>query len=211
MFDVYLVEDTVNPPNGCVEVLGQQNWGTWTIEDETFIQTYAIPENGSIFVEDNAWIDGQIETARVTIAAGRFPDNPAQRPDIVVNRDLLYTNYDGQDSIGIIAQGDFSVGWDSSDFLRIDAALIAQNGRVGRYYYRPPAGMQNRCAPFHVRDTITLYGVIITNQRYGFAYTDGTGYQNRNIIYDNNLLFAPPPGFPLTSDEYQQISWEEIQ
>ena len=53
--------------------------------------------------------------------------------------------------------------------------------------------------------------MIVTDQRYGFAYTDGTGYQTRNIIYDANLLYSPPPSFPLTSDQYQTISWEEVK
>jgi hypothetical protein len=58
---------------------------------------------------------------------------------------------------------------------------------------------------------ITLYGMIATNLRYGFAYTDGTGYADRIIIYDSNLLYSPPPSFPLTSDKYTTISWEEIE
>jgi hypothetical protein len=55
-----------------------------------------------------------------------------------------------------------------------------------------------------------LYGMIGTNQRYGYAYTDGSGYQNRDITYDANLLYGPPPSFPLTSDQYEILSWEEL-
>ena len=58
------------------------------------------------------------------------------------------------------------------------------------------------------RAAITLFGMIGTNARYGFAYTDGNGYQDRNIIYDANLLYAPPPSFPLTTDQYVTISWK---
>ena len=52
--------------------------------------------------------------------------------------------------------------------------------------------------------------MIGTNLRYGFAYTDGTGYVTRNITYDGNLLYGPPPSFPLTSDQYTTISWREL-
>lgn len=69
----------------------------------------------------------------------------------------------------------------------------------------------NTCAPYHIRQTVTLYGMIATSKRYGFAYTDGTGYQNRNLTYDANLLYGPPPSFPLTSDQYTILSWEEIE
>lgn len=213
-FDLYRVTNLVAVPNGCTNVIGQQGWGTWSIRagGEVFLQNYPFPANGLIFVEDHVWVNGQINTARLTIASGRFPDVPAQRTNIIVNNDITYTNYDGQDALAFIAQGNFNVGMVSEDDLRIDAALIAQNGRVGRHYYRPPTlPAQPRCSPYHIRSVITLYGMIATNQRYGFAYTDGTGYQTRNIIYDANLLYSPPPSFPLTSDQYTTISWEEVK
>ena len=47
--------------------------------------------------------------------------------------------------------------------------------------------------------------------RYGFAYTNGTGYTTRNLIYDSNFLYGPPPSFPLAGSNYVQISWEEVQ
>lgn len=210
-FDIYRVDALSPIPNGCVEVLGQEGWGSWSIGTggETFLGNYTFPENGLIFAEDHVWVDGQIDTARITIAACRFPDNPAHRRNIIVNNNLLYTNYDGRDVISLIAQGNFNVGFISADNLRIDAALIAQNGRVGRHYYRPPTMTQTRCSPYHIRQSITLYGMIATNERYGFSYTDGTGYQIRNIIYDANLLYSPPPSFPLTSDQYIIMSWKE--
>ena len=59
-------------------------------------------------------------------------------------------------------------------------------------------------------DLLSLFFFMATFLRYGFAYTNGTGYQNRNITYDANLLYGPPPSFPLTSEQYEPISWEEI-
>jgi hypothetical protein len=87
-------------------------------------------------------------------------------------------------------------------------ALIAQNGRIGRYYYS--TSCKSGGTNWYTRDTITLYGMLATYARYGFAYTDGTGYTNRLINYDANLLYGPPPSFPLTSDQYTTISWEEF-
>lgn len=205
-FDVYRVTSLTTASSNCQnDNPGQTGWGTWSIQNQTFVANYALPGNGIIFVEDHVWVDGQINTARVTIAAGRFPDNAATRKNITVNSDLKYTNYDGQDAIALIAQGNFNVGLSSADTLRIDAAIIAQNGRVGRHYY------SNRCGTGYSRSTLTLYGMIGTNTRYGFAYTDNTGYATRNINYDGNLLYAPPPSFPLTSNQYSTISWEEVQ
>lgn len=210
-FDLYKVTKIENPPNGCVSVVGQQDWGTWSIEEEQFIDNRPFPTNKLIFVEDDVWIEGQISNARLTVGAAIFPDNPSKRAAITVNNNLLYTNYDGKDALALISQGNFNVGMKSADTLRIDAALVAQNGRAGRYYYKNASGNQDRCAPYAVREEITLYGMLMSNQRYGFAYTDGTGYQKRNLIYDSNLLYGPPPSFPLISSTYQTISWEEVK
>ncbi len=205
-FDLYKVTSLRSAPNGCNNSQSQTGWGTWSINNRTLINNYPLPANGIIFVEDHVWVDGQINSARVTIAAGKFPDALATRKDIIVNKDLLYTNYDGQDTIALVAQGNVTVGFYSDDSLKIDAALIAQNARVGRFYYS-----QASCGTYATRSDITLYGMLGTNKRYGFAYTDDTGYGVRNITYDSNLLYAPPPSFPLTSNQYSILSWEEIK
>ncbi|MFA6515311.1 MAG: hypothetical protein WCT42_03550 [Candidatus Paceibacterota bacterium] len=209
-YDLYRVNSLASATNSCSSNsnFGDPTWGTWSIKasnGQSLIGNFNNPTNGLIFVEDNVWVDGQINTARITIAAGKFPDNPSQRKNIFINNDLLYTNYDGQDSIGLIAQEDVTVGMISEDNLRIDAALMANNGRAGRHYYG------SQCSPYHLRSLLTLYGMIGSNQRYGFAYTNNTGYDIRTIIYDANLLYGPPPSFPLTSDKYTTISWDEIE
>lgn len=212
-FDIYKVTSLQSTPNNCNNGQNQSGWGTWSIQRQVHPttgvvnspQNFPIPANGIIFVEDHVWVDGIINGSRVTIAAARFPESPGQSKNIIVNNDLLYTKYDGTDVIGLIAQNDVSVGLSSEDNIRIDAAMIAQNGRVGRNYY------SDKCGSNYKRDTLTLYGMIGTHDRYGFAYTDGTGYENRNIVYDSNLLYAPPPSFPLTSNQYGILSWQEIK
>ena len=214
-FDLYRVTSLRPvPSSSCNNSQRQSGWGTWSIQNTTFLDNYENPINGIVFLEDHVWVEGQINTSRITIAAGRFPDVPSKRCSITVNTDLLYTNHDGQDVIALIAQDNINIGLYSDDDFRIDAALIAQNGRVGRYYYRKPFRFwwwsYPGCSPYHERSVATLYGMIGTNLRYGFAYTDGTGYNQRNIIYDANLLYGPPPEFPLVYDQYEPISWEEV-
>lgn len=204
-FDVHRVNSQMNPPSQCDDGTSEENgWGTWSINTKNLVGNYPIPANGLIFVEDNVWVQGQVDTARATIAAGRFPDNPSNRPQININTNLTYSNYNGSDVLALISQGNLNVGLYSDNNFRIDAALVSQNGRVGRYYY------ESQCGTNYTRNTLTLFGMIASNKRYGFSYTDGTGYQNRNIIYDANLLYGPPPSFPLTSDQYEILSWEEI-
>jgi hypothetical protein len=183
--------------------------GTWSIKSgatgQTLLGNYPLPANGLIFFEDNVWVDGAIDGARLTIASARFPDEASTtRTNIILNGDLLYTKYDGTDSIGLISQGNVLIGLVSNDTLRVDAAVIAQNGFIGRYSYT------SDCSPYYIRTLFTAYGMLASNQRSGFWYGDN-GYQTRKYIYDANLLYAPPPSFPLTSDQYTTLSWQEIK
>ena len=180
---------------------------SWSVGTQTLQGNYAFPANGTIFIQDDLVVDGQINGARLTITSAILPvpSDPNNYTNIIINNDLLYTNFDGTDSIGLIGQGGVMAGMISDDNLTVDAALIAQNNIVGRFYYSG-----NSCT-YKNRTIISLYGMIASYGRYGFAYTDGTGYATRSITYDSNLLYAPPPNFPLTSDQYVILSWQEVK
>jgi hypothetical protein len=211
-YDLYRVTSLRSAPSGCSNSASQAGWGTWSVNNRTQVTNDGtLPANGIFFVEDHLWVSGTVSNRHVTVASGRFPVNSSTYTSITVNADLTYGAYDGSAAVALIAQNNVNVGLFSENDLRIDAALVAQNGRVGRYYYQGPGGGSNRCSPNHVRTTLTSYGTLVTNGRYGFAYTDGTGYQTRNLTYDANLLYGPPPGFPLASDQYELLSWEEVR
>lgn len=167
-------------------------------------QTYTIPDNGVIYVEDNVWLEGMINNKRVTVVAANLIGG--SDANMFIGNDIRYTNYDGSDIMGLIAQGDIEIFRDSENHLRIDGALIAQNGKVGREYYTTCGWFW--CIEDH-KESITIFGALASNERYGFAYTDGTGYTDRNLFYDNNLLYFPPPYFP-TGDTYAIDLWEEL-
>ncbi len=205
-YDIYRVNSVVTI-GSCTDQSNplQSGWGIWSINtvggSETLVAAdVSFPPNGVIFVEDNLWVNGQINTARLTIAAGITSGSK----NIIVNNDLLYTNYDGQDVLGLIAQNNFIVGLRSDNDLRIDAAMIAQNGRVGRFNYN-----DSDCGSYRNRSLLTTYGMLGSFLQSAFWY-GSSGYSSRVYIYDANLLYAPPPSFPLTSDQYVTISWEEI-
>lgn len=209
--DLYRVTGLVPTPGGCS--VNQSGWGTWSIQSQTLLGNFAFPSNGVIFVEDHIWVEGQIDTARLTIASGRFPEATATNTNIIVNGNLRYTNFDGRDVIGLIAQKHFLVGLKSASDLRVDAAIIAKNGSTQRYYYR------SACGPEYLRNSLTLNGMSAPYQRgNAFAWVAcGTctsvisGYNTVTTIYDANLLYTPPPSFPLTSDQYSVLSWEELE
>jgi hypothetical protein len=183
----------------------------------------------------------------VTVVAARDP-LASGNANIYLNKDLRYTNTNGSDAIGLIAQNNIFAGYFSEDNLQIDGAMIAQNGRVGRPYYGtgftssnnnanfrtfplaspvPNGGLgETNCRQFRVRSSLTAGGSLGTYQRYGFAWVWGgsagqspfqcggglennSGYCTRNLVFDPNLTFAPPPSFP-TTGEYQIISFDEV-
>lgn len=214
-FDVYNV--TANAASACTSYPW---WGStpctsvanslWSIGTQALIASNVpFPANGVIFASDNIWVDGQINGARITIVAAVLPD-VGNRKNIIVNDNLLYTFYDGTDVIGLIAQDNFLVGLNSQNNQRVDAAIIAQNGRVSRYDYQ---GCGNG-----LRSNLTLYGMFASNQRYAYGNVDAycgphsaSGYNtSRTYIYDSNLLYGPPPSFPPTTSQYQIVSWDEI-
>ncbi len=210
---------------------GQQNtgtnWGTWTINNlvggsqsgasEILVNTgpnldhsWPIPTNDIIFVDDDLWVDGTVSNARVTIASANVGASSANSyTNININTNLKYTNTNGNDVIGLIAQGNINSGMVSDNSYEIDGALVAENGRVGRFYYNSNCSVSS--TNYSTRSSLTLLGMIGTALRYGFAYTDNTGYAIRNINYDNNLLYGPPPSFPQATTQYQVISWQQLQ
>lgn len=207
-FTVSTITSLATTSASCSNGLNQAGWGTWSVSATSSVGTYAIPSNGVIFFADNVWVRGQINGSRVTIVAATLPDNSSTWKSITVNNSLTYTHFDGTDAIGLIAQKDINVGLYSDDTLTIDAALIAQNGRIGRYYY---AAGSHACGAYSTRTAINLDGMIASALRYGFSYTDNTGYLARNLTYDTNLLASPPPSFPVSSSgQYQLISWKEV-
>ena len=214
-YDIYKVTALQSAPSGCTTDNTPQ-WGPWSYKTlSSKIGTYSIPITGVIFVEDNIWVDGanvgQSINTRVTIAAAASISNMSSTTgsNITVNNNLTYAFHDGSSVVGLIAQANINVGLMSSDTLQVDAALVAETGRIGRYYYSSNCSMSG--TDYSTRTQLTLNGMIATAFRYGFAYTDGTGYSTRDLNYDSNLLYSPPPSFPLASTQYQTVSWKQIQ
>ena len=162
--------------------------------------TQVLPENGVIYIEDRTWVEGTV-SARVMVAAAKLPYNATTAPSIIIPNNLVYTVKDGSVSLGLVAQKDVLLSYSVPDDLEINAAMVAQNGSVQNYYF---AG--------NIKDTITIYGAIASYGVWTWSWVNGSGqttggYRNTSTAYDSNLLYAPPPSFPLTSGGYQQITW----
>ncbi len=162
--------------------------------------TVALPGNGVIYVEDRTWVEGTV-SGRVMVAAARLPYNATTAPSIIIPNNLVYSTKDGSVALGLLAQKDILVSYFAPNDLEIDAAMIAQNGSAQRFYY-----------PSDVKNSITIYGSIASFGAWTWSWVNGggsiiSGYPTTATTYDSNLLYAPPPSFPLSSSGYQQITW----
>lgn len=153
-----------------------------------------MPNNGVIYIEDRVWVEGTVD-GRVMVAAARLPYNPSTAPSILIPNNLVYEDQSGDDVLGLIAQKDILMTYYVPNNLTIHAAFIAQNGSFQRYHFSGS-----------LKNNLTVYGSISS---FGQAatYYGSSGFQDRDYIYDSNLLYGPPPSFPLSESGYQQISW----
>lgn len=162
--------------------------------------TQAIPANGLIYIEDRTWVEGTV-AGRALVAAAQLPYNAATAPSIIIPNNIVYTAKDGSVELGLIAQQDMLVSFFAPTNLEVDAAMIAQNGSSQRYYFSGDT-----------KNSITIYGSVSSYGVWTWSWVNGSGgilsgYATTNTVYDSNLLYGPPPSFPLSTEGYQQISW----
>jgi hypothetical protein len=188
----------------------------------------AVPPSGVIFVEDNVWVrSNPTFHGRVTIAAGRLATN--NNADIVLAGGLAYSTKNGSDTVGLVAEGDVLIApyappASGAFTYEVDAAIISQNGNVE--YPVTYRSNTSRCTHGWINSNqqLSFYGSIATRQTWTWNWLLGgscgdaahdlvngwiSGIENTTTAYDYNLLYAPPPSYPLTSG-YNILSWREV-
>ncbi len=215
-FDLYKVTRLKNPIWG-------YNGESWVkesddIQNQSFLGNYKFSNQCVIiFIEDNLWVDGVVK-GKVTLVAAKLPDT-GDNPKIVINGNLTYASKDGNNELGLISQSNILVPFYSApNNLEIDAALMAQKGHVYRKFYCAGWGCP-RWVPWWdaaniIRNSITVYGAIISNTVWSWSWTGPwgnviSGYRHTQTDYDAHLTYNPPPGFPTTGD-YKILQWQDI-
>lgn len=163
------------------------------------LANYPIVNNGVIFVEDNAWVDGTVNGKRVTIVAANLSGGGTQR-DIYIgteNSNFSYNTFDCNNMIGLVAQRDIRVLGSCPSHYVVDAALLAQTGTVGI-----------NDNGFSGKNSLTFNGAIASYLQPYFQHGN-SGFAARFYFFDNNLLYCPPPYFP-TGTDYSIDLWEEL-
>jgi hypothetical protein len=174
------------------------------ITSEVLIGNYDIADTPIIFAEDDLWVEGTIN-GRVTVAAVRFPISSSDA-NIWIPNSITYADYEGNTSLGLVAQNYIFITRDVPDYFQIDGVLMAQKGAVIRHgYFDWCGGVEGA-----VKQKLTINGSVISYFKSYWNYGDGpeSGFIERELNFDTNILYNPPPYFP-TSGEYEFISWTE--
>ena len=171
-------------------------------KNRTLLYTEAIPASGIFYIEDKVWVEGTVK-GRVTVAAAVLPYNSATAPSIYIPNNVTYAAKDGTNSLGLIAQQSVIVSYAAPQNIEVDGAMVAQNGSVEFLYYQNDKALKN---------SINVFGSIMTYGQWTWTWVDGnnndvSGYATTNDTYDSNLMYGPPPSFPLSSSGYKQLSW----
>ncbi len=175
------------------------------ISAETTIGTYQIATKPVIFLEDTVWVEGVVN-GKTTLTAARFPID-VYSMNIWIPNNITYIAKDGHSSLGLFSQNNIYYGRNIPTNFEINAAMLAQKGRIIRHHYK-----YSGCSSYStaVRDKLTIYGSVISNLKsyWNFGTGPTSGFKTRDVTYDSNLYFDPPPYFP-SQGEYEFISWEE--
>ncbi len=174
------------------------------IAGETYVGTYPLSENPIIFIEDDVWIEGTVR-GRVTVAAVEFPLTSSDAI-IWIPNNITYTLYNGNDTLGLVAQNNIYFTRDVPENFQVDAVMIAQKGGIIRHgYFDDCEGIEGA-----VKDKLTINGSVISyfKSYWNFGTGPESGFRQVEINYDKNAYYNPPPYFP-TYGEYQFISWTE--
>jgi hypothetical protein len=203
-FDVYRVTSASSYTGYSVEdgchnrrerITGEQLQGTYNVDD-----------NLISYFEDTVWIEGQVR-GHSTVVAARLPTS-TYTTNMYINGNIEYGTFDGSDNLGIVAQNNiYYVRNIPNDFI-INAAMMAQSGRILRRYYGSGCGYSS----WRIRNSLTIYGSVISNQKsyWNFSNYSGlvSGFNTRDINFNQNSADQPPPYFPST-ENVGFLSWDE--
>lgn len=179
------------------------------ITDEESVGTYQVSNLPIIFIEDDTWIDGTLN-GKTTVVAARFPID-INNADVFIPDNLTYVDLSGDHKLGLISQQDILITRDIPDYFQIDAALLAQKGRVIRHHYK--FTQCNNPGPGKIKEEFILNGSLTSNLTSYWNFSGGpqtpaAGFKDTIINYDSDLSFDPPLFFP-EGGQYELISWEE--
>jgi len=182
----------------------EEDWhyDRFIINNELLHGTYTIPADCSvIYIEDNLWVDGTVK-GKVVVASANLITAGVDT-SVVLPGNITYAASSETDGLAIIAEKNVLIGPQSPNDMELHSIIVAQKGRFGRDHY---VG--------NFRNSLKIYGSVISNGRVGTQWTSGgvivSGYNQRETFFDQNQVYNPPPFVAGMSDEFEIVSWQEI-
>ncbi len=176
------------------------------IATEAFYATYTLPSTcGLIYVEDNVWVEGTVDSKVTIVAANVVTTGIA--PNAILPNNLVYQATDGSDGLTLIAENNVLVAANSPTTMTLNGIFIAQGGAFGRNFFGCPSS-------YEPRGTLTILGTTVSNLRTGTKWIGGcpsgdAGYQTRIDAFDRKLSTNPPPFTPNTSTDFEFVDWRQ--
>ncbi len=173
------------------------------ISDQYLYNTFSIDSSCSlVFVEDNLWIEGEVE-GKVTVASADLLD-PNRDTSVVLPGDIEYYSQGEEDGFALMAEEDILISPSSPDNMELKGVYIAQKGHFGRNHYSG-----------NIKDKLEIVGSVVSNGRVGTQWVSGSitvsGYRERENYIDTALIYDPPPFVPNVEVEFGIIRWEELE
>lgn len=208
-FDLYRVTQYY----GSFDIGSTNNADDLSIRSRTLLGTFEYPASGVMVFEDNVWVSGTIANKKITIMAAD-PEETRKNflKNIIITNNVKYTNFNGDDKLGLITQKNILVARKAPVNLEIDAAMIAASATDSVIRIKAYCSPSTTCAS-DKKSNIRVFGSMA--HRGGLMWTidygNGrwSGYQNTETIMDEANVLNPPPKFPLTGS-YQILSWREL-
>lgn len=210
---------SVNTSLKSVPVDGSTGYGSSTndyslITGETTLGTYSIPSGcGTIFVEDNTWIEGAISTKVTVVVANVITQGIS--PNIVLPNNITYTAFDGSAGLTAIASHNVLIGPNTPQDLTLDGIFVAQSGAFGRNLYDCSYGGSS----YQYRGRLFMLGTIVSMLRQNNYWLGGcssgqgnwSGYPDNlwTFVFDRQNSTNPPPFTPVTSTQWQFVDWQQ--
>jgi len=176
------------------------------IQDQELVGTYAISDTPIIFAEDTLWVRGTVK-GKTTVVSARFPLDTYET-NIWIPDNLVYSDKDGADVLGLISQHDIYFARDIPEVFEVDAAMMAQKGHVIRHGFFWFCGQSSNAE----RLSLTIFGAIISNREayWNFGTQPESGFKERTAVlnFDTQLLTDPPPYYPKVGG-FNFTSWTQ--
>jgi hypothetical protein len=140
------------------------HWEYSIISEEEAAVDYVLEDCGLIYLEDDVWLEGEID-GQITLAAANLIVSE-EEASVWLKGSISYKNVNPLDGFVLVSQHDVLITPDSPEYMDLQGVFIAQTGHFGTNHYSsawyPSYGK---------KEELNIYGTIVSNGRVGTQWT----------------------------------------